>query len=918
MLSKFNLKQIKERIKHYEKEKIYKVVLTHFHIEIFPENILFTTNYFTKIIELDLSNNLLATLPMNFKKLTQLENFNLSNNRFNVFPEVICFITNLRTLNLSYNFIPHLPSTISNLERLSLLNMLENPINKVADEIYYLKELKDILINNNCISPIYHNLSMARIKFVEELTLVGMNLVELPVGLVRLAPHLRCLNISDNSLEELNSHLFRLTNLTILEIRNNKLTEIPDAIVGLSKLQILALSKNQLTNLPSVITSLQKLELLNLSENQFNVVPQEIFRLTTLKNFYFNHNQCQILPKEFIELKNNLEIISIMHNQLENLNLLNFFAFKNLKVLNFSGNKKLLFSAFTYLFSSVKEGSNEHSNLKTIELSETGIPVKNQIIIINLLSGSEKLDLSGLNFKELPKYLIYLKIQTKNLNLSNNNLISFPEILLQFSELETLNLSLNHLKEITFFSKFYEIQFFYHLTDLDLSDNKFLHFPEDILKIKTLKKLNLSKNQIEILLPEIKELKNLEEVNFSENRMRQLPEEFFQLTSLIRINFAKNNLKKIPKTIHKLQNLLFFNVKKNNIRIIPKEILELPQIEWLDFSSNPLMYFFEEMDSGNFEGNLFENFANFQFPNNLRCLNLAKNSFQFLPKILFSQFYSIPNFIIDHSFFLPIFYERIFSQSPASSEIHFLPCKEINFWLLSPEDAHSNFHLNFSFLFLNDFQMAAIFEELKSISKFCGSKIIADFCGNHLMNIPEDILELNRLQFVDFSSNHLSDISILQMLPDLIEIKANNNEIKDFPVGFSKLKNLRRLSLCHNGISSLPNCLFKFKNLKELLMSNNQISALPFLPLNLFVNLRNNPLAFSEVCLKPPSSPWRPSSPVLHPRSFSQPPSAVTRPSSEILLFAETNSQVSSRELMFLPDPELLSPPPSPPHPREL
>ncbi|KAG1173749.1 hypothetical protein G6F70_005612 [Rhizopus microsporus] len=72
-----------------------------------------------------------------------------------------------------------------------------------------------------------------------------------------------------NQLSCLNSHLFRLKNLTVLSLRNNQLQSIPPDIALLENLVELSLGNNQLKSLPAELLRLRKLRTLSLFPNPY-------------------------------------------------------------------------------------------------------------------------------------------------------------------------------------------------------------------------------------------------------------------------------------------------------------------------------------------------------------------------------------------------------------------------------------------------------------------------------------------------------------------------------------------------------------------------------------------------------------------------------------------------------------------------
>jgi Leucine-rich repeat (LRR) protein len=82
----------------------------------------------TTLCELDLSQNLLTTLPDEFGLLANLHRLSLVSNRIAVFPTVLFSLFRLQYLDLSANRINVLPPRVSSLSSLLELTLRENPL----------------------------------------------------------------------------------------------------------------------------------------------------------------------------------------------------------------------------------------------------------------------------------------------------------------------------------------------------------------------------------------------------------------------------------------------------------------------------------------------------------------------------------------------------------------------------------------------------------------------------------------------------------------------------------------------------------------------------------------------------------------------------------------------------------------------
>lgn len=129
--------------------------------------------------------------------------------------------------------------------------------------------------------------------------------------------------------------------------------------------------------------------------------------------------------------------------------------------------------------------------------------------------------------------------QVYRLDLSKAKFKEFPAKLFSFTNLKWLNLSRNKLKVLP--NDFY----FKNLEYLNLSKNEFVHFPEQICEIRSLKSLYLQKNNIASIPKCIGQLTKLERIDLWFNLVDSFPDEFVNCRALIfadfrGVSYAKN------------------------------------------------------------------------------------------------------------------------------------------------------------------------------------------------------------------------------------------------------------------------------------------------------------------------------------------------------------------------------------------
>jgi Leucine-rich repeat (LRR) protein len=80
----------------------------------------------TPIEELNLGNNKIASLPLEFGSISSLKQLNLDDNEIQEFPFVLCQLRSLVILRLSGNLIRQIPQSIQNLDNLEILVIISD------------------------------------------------------------------------------------------------------------------------------------------------------------------------------------------------------------------------------------------------------------------------------------------------------------------------------------------------------------------------------------------------------------------------------------------------------------------------------------------------------------------------------------------------------------------------------------------------------------------------------------------------------------------------------------------------------------------------------------------------------------------------------------------------------------------------
>ncbi|KAK2588883.1 hypothetical protein KPH14_001746 [Odynerus spinipes] len=125
-----------------------------------------------KATYLDLSNNLLVTLPNNFIILKQITKLDLSKNMLTEIPENFGEMTQLKYLDLYANQISRLPLSLSELKNLRWLDLKENPLTPAVASI--AGPCINAVDCKNCARNVVEYLSNVKL-FIEQEKLRRMN-----------------------------------------------------------------------------------------------------------------------------------------------------------------------------------------------------------------------------------------------------------------------------------------------------------------------------------------------------------------------------------------------------------------------------------------------------------------------------------------------------------------------------------------------------------------------------------------------------------------------------------------------------------------------------------------------------------------------------------------------------------------------
>lgn len=367
------------------------------------------------------------------------------------------------------------------------------------------------------------------------------NLIEIPNEFDFQDPEaLQEIDISYNKLEELDPILMRCRNVRVLNLSDNQLRVMNEQLATAFKnLRVLNISHNLFQEIPTLIGTFEHLQSLDLSNNPIGkILDGTITEVVTLKELRLNSCGLNFLPANIAKLVN-LESLELRENNLEALPLTIKLLIK-LKLLDLGRNNlEELQPEIGFLF-----------NLQELILDEN---ILQDVSVVGDL------------------------LNLRHLDLSANNLMSFPEEICNCTMLETLYGDGNEFEELP-------ESFGHNLTQLSRLNMNYVALkalPSSIGYLQSLEELNIHENFLEYLPSTIGFLRNLQVLVAYDNRLKELPNELASCTNLTHLNVANNKLEKLPDNIGYLKNLRSLNLIGNYLTYLPISLGMIQNLEGL-------------------------------------------------------------------------------------------------------------------------------------------------------------------------------------------------------------------------------------------------------------------------------------------------------------------------------------------------
>lgn len=478
-------------------------------------------------------------------------------------------LSNLQSLNLAFNNLWTLPKdSLCDLVNLKKLNLSHNHILDMLD-----------LGVENCEFPEVKTLDLSH----NYLTTFRKNDLRSPA-------HLAALYLNSNRLGILADDAFHLmTHLKELNLADNQLAALPPTLFttsAMNSLESLHLQNNSLTLLtPQLFSGLKNLLMLNLSHN-------------ALDSLYFNEDTFKGLLK--------LKVLDLSRNRLTNIGQDTFKSLPSLQVLDLSFNQ----------LSVVNGNLGLQPSLRLLALSHNAIEDVHQDALADL-NQLNSLSLDHNKIRVLPGDIFQGNANLEDLSFNNNQLMQIPPSLKYLTNLRTLDLGENLIKDVE------DLSHLQNLYGLKLAGNLIKKISSSALaNVTGIHVLNLALNQLE----------TIERGAFD------------HLKELRALRLDHNYLSDINGLVSGLSKLQWFNVSNNKLQWFDYGFL--PQsLEWLDIQYNEieeLGNYYKQRSGFNLKrldasGNLIKNLTKLSLPMSLEFIALTKNAIRHIESGVFED-----------------------------------------------------------------------------------------------------------------------------------------------------------------------------------------------------------------------------------------------------------------------------------------
>lgn len=121
---------------------------------------------------------------------------------------------------------------------------------------------------------------------------------------------------------------------------------------------------------------------------------------------------------------------------------------------------------------------------------------------------------------------------------------------------------------------------------LDVSYNNITTFPSELGDLFVLRELRASFNKIHTIPPEIGRLKRLKKLLLNSNKLKTMPPDLCRLEALEDLILSENHLEELPQAMAGLIALRTLKLQNNRLKTLPYELADVVTLEDIDVSGN--------------------------------------------------------------------------------------------------------------------------------------------------------------------------------------------------------------------------------------------------------------------------------------------------------------------------------------------
>ncbi|XP_066295775.1 malignant fibrous histiocytoma-amplified sequence 1 homolog [Branchiostoma lanceolatum] len=289
------------------------------------------------LIELDLQNCGLASLPsavfrlkdvqilnISWNKIThlgtgisalrQLQVLRVEHNQLGSLPAELADCPDLAELHAGWNNLSCLPARFRRMANLRALSLYSNDFKSLPDSVPLMTSLEYADFEHNSLKGLPTSMSRSKVKVLK----LGMNQFQhVPLVLVSM-PSLEKLDMSSNQVSSLTDVIGSMPQVRSLNFARNRIQDLPQTVCELSFVEELNFFQNKIAKLPPGLSHLTRLRSVNFEGNSLSTFPSEVCAITSLEEVNFNNNHIEFLPVHISNLKR-LKALRLSNNKIPSL-----------------------------------------------------------------------------------------------------------------------------------------------------------------------------------------------------------------------------------------------------------------------------------------------------------------------------------------------------------------------------------------------------------------------------------------------------------------------------------------------------------------------------------------------------------------------------------------------------------------------